>query len=110
MKVAPETAATIAVNCVRKLMDQDNLTNTFGVVVTLRAALNNITTTPPDGDLAKELLRLYSLSIIGALHKHEIGITNGVIKEKNRILDASGIDYDRRAHAVINPDDHPYNW
>lgn len=81
------------------------------------AALSGLVGQSGDGltDAEKEelkgiLLPLTSESIREALHKGELGITNGIIRAKNRILTALGVPVPED-HAEIDPRDYPnYNW
>ena len=61
-------------------------------------------------ELKDILLPLTSESIREALHKGELPITNGIIRSKNTILTAIGVDIPE-GHAEIDPRNYPnYNW
>jgi hypothetical protein len=61
-------------------------------------------------DLQAILLPLTSESIREALHKGELPITNGIIRSKNRILTALGVEIPA-SHQEIDPRNYPnYTW
>jgi hypothetical protein len=60
--------------------------------------------------LKDTLLPLTSESIREALHKGELHITNAIVRSKNRIFTAMGVEIPI-GHEEINPNDFPnYNW
>jgi len=60
--------------------------------------------------LRDTLLPLTSESIREALHKGELSITNGIIRNKNRLLQLLGEDIPE-SHREIDPRNYPnYNW
>jgi hypothetical protein len=100
--------------CVSDLLDKDVLPNTFGVMTRLQSALVQVAgrasyLTKEEKAELKCLERLSSESIRCALHKHELRITNDVIKHKNTILKAMGITPDE-FHQEINPANYPGSW
>lgn len=105
---------------VHQLLYADVIEHTIIVMRELGSALSSLSAqvgAAGDGlsdaekeELAAILLPLTSESIREALHKGELGITNGIIRSKNRILTALGVAVPED-HAEIDPRDYPnYNW
>lgn len=77
-----------ALDGVKALLYADVIDCTIGVMMRLRSDLQTLSgaTLDPNSDLIRELQNLTSESIREALHRGELGITNGVITAKNAIL------------------------
>lgn len=97
----------MAIKCLKQLLEDDVINNTYGVMTRLRNALGMIEFA--NGDLMNYLLRLSSESIREALHKHELHITNAIIEHKNRIFRNSGQPVPEDHHP-IDPKKYSWNW
>lgn len=98
---------------VHTLLFADVIPNTFSVMTALQRALNalcGLPITPGERqELAGILENLSSESIREALHKHELGITNGIITAKNRLIFSGGNVPE--SHLPIDPKNFPnYSW
>jgi hypothetical protein len=105
---------------VHRLLHDDVIPDTIVVMRELQAAMSQLSVCvagKPDcltADEKKELetilLPLVSESIREALHKNELYITNGIIRSKNRVLAAIGVNLPE-GHQEIDPRDYPnYIW
>jgi hypothetical protein len=105
---------------VNRLLHDDVIPDTIVVMRELQAAMSQLAlfvaghadslTAEEKKDLESILLPLVSESIREALHKNELYITNGIIRSKNRILTAIGIDVPA-GHEEIDARAYPnYNW
>lgn len=103
-----------------RLIHDEVIEHTIVVMRELSAALTQLSgmigkDADPLSDHQKEnlqqiLLPLTSESIREALHKGELPITNGIIRTKNRILAALGVEIPE-SHQEIDPRDYPnYTW
>jgi hypothetical protein len=100
--------------CIHQLLEEDVLDNTFGVMNQLRTACEHVagrvgSLTLEEKSELKCLERLSSESIREALHKHELSITNAVIRYKNVILKGIGIKPDE-FHQEIDPAKYNWSW
>jgi hypothetical protein len=102
------------------LLHDDVIEHTIVVMRELGTSLSQLARFVKDADegpsanqkeeLKTILLFLTSESIREALHKSELGITNGIIRSKNNILTALGVAIPDD-HQEINARDYPnYNW
>jgi hypothetical protein len=105
---------------VHSLLHDEVIEHTIVVMHELGRALSQLSGSLRDGtsaltgaqrdELKAVLLSLTSESIREALHKGELGITNGIIRTKNRILTVLGVAIPE-GHGEINPNDFPnYHW
>lgn len=104
---------------VRRLLYDDVIEQTIVVMRELQVALGQLAglvggddalTEKQKKDLTETLEPLTSESIREALHKGELHITNGIIRSKNRIFTAMGVEIPV-GHDEINAADFPnYNW
>lgn len=101
------------ITLIEKLIFDEVLDNTFGVMRSLVAELAKIKVTEltiaQKERLKSKLLLLCSESIREALHKHELGITNSVIRVKNKLLTDLGIKIED-GHKEIDPTKYPHSW
>jgi hypothetical protein len=101
-------STALAIKCMRRLLEDPVIVNTFRVMIDLRDALDVMKRADPV--LIEWLLRLSSESIREALHKHELHITNAIIASKNRILRASGVEVPE-GHEPIDANKYgSYTW
>ena len=105
---------------VRKLLYDDVIEHTIVVMRELQMAMGQLAglvggnaenlTDKQKEELQSILTPLTSESIREALHKGELPITNGIIRSKNRIFTAMGVEIPI-GHEEINAADFPnYNW
>jgi hypothetical protein len=104
---------------IHRLHHDEVINNTFGLMVNLQRDLHRLVLLLQDdvswlADEDKNRLRasltsLYSSLIIGALHKHELSVTNDVIRKKNAALTALGVAIPF-GHDEIDPRDYKYSW
>lgn len=97
---------------VHTLLFADVIPNTYSVMTSLQRALNalcDLHITPEERqELVSLLENLTSESIREALHKGELGITNGIIMAKNRLIFADSVP---ESHLPIDPKNFPnYSW
>jgi hypothetical protein len=101
--------------CVHRLLNDDVIDNTFGLMNRLKAALHGIAVRKNslNGSEKMELISilspLSSESIREALHKHELKITNEIIVTKNIILRTCGVEPDE-FHQPIDASKYAHGW
>jgi hypothetical protein len=105
---------------VRKLLYDDVIEHTIVVMRELQMALGQLAgmvggkaenlSDKQRQELQEILVPLTSESIREALHKGELHITNAIVRAKNRIFSAMGMELPV-GHEEIDPNDFPnYNW
>ena len=100
-------------HCIHRLLNDEVIENTFRVMCDLHCALQRQRTenlsTQERKALKDSLLDLCSESIREALHKHELRLTNSIIREKNRLVVELGEDIPE-THQEIDPKKYSHNW
>lgn len=101
------------------LLEDDVIPNTFGLMNRFRADLQQLASLVAGGadfpseaqrtDLVETLLRVTSESIREALHRGELSLTNGVIRAKNDVLSALGVEVPE-SHRELHASDYSHNW
>ena len=105
---------------VRRLLHDDVIEHTIVVMRELQMALQQLAgqvggnaenlSDKQKQELQSILVPLTSESIREALHKGELHITNSIVRSKNRIFTAMGMEIPS-GHEEIDPNDFPnYNW
>lgn len=112
--ISAANACDAVLECINLLLYADVIDCTIGVMSCLSNALRSLQWQAlPENEqeqLRDMLLNLSSESIREALHKGELPITNGIIRQKNKILAEMGVEIPE-GHREINPADYPnYNW